>query len=151
MFSWCYLPGVPSVPQLSANHHNPNKTASNSSTPAQLQSPSKGNCRKRVTFEHISQCNEDSGRAEWASMIVFSKGDILSVLPPLCKRTGPFQHGTGERWDGMRSGMHRKKAHHTWLYPLWDGDWLCACSWWGGICNTMGTVNALMAELHSRD
>lgn len=108
--------------------HNPNKTASKSPTPTQLQSLSKGNCKKRVTFEHISQCNQDSGRAEWASMIVFSKGDILSVLPPLCNRTGPFQHSAGKRRDGMKSGMQREKAHHTWLYPLWDGDWLCACS-----------------------
>lgn len=119
----------------------PNKTASNTSTPLQPQWPSKGNCKKkRVTFEHISQCNEGSGRAGWASMMVFSTGDILSVLPPLCNRTGPFQHSTGKRWDGLKSEMQRKKDHHTWLYPLWDGDWLCACSWRGGICNARGTV-----------
>ena len=124
----------------------PNKLASNSSTPAWLHWPSRGNCKKEyVPFEHVSQSNEDSGRAGWTSMMVFSKGDILSELPTIMQWDWHLiAHCASKqiRWNAIWDT--KQKPHRTWVYPLWDGNLLCARSWCGGICNAMWTVNALM-------
>ena len=124
----------------------PNKPASNSSTPARLHWPSRGNSKKEyVAFEHISQSNEDSGRAEWTSMMVFSKSDILSGLPTVMQHGWHLiAHSASEqvRWNAIWDT--KQKAHCTQVYPLWDGNLLCACSWSGGIHNATWTVNALM-------
>lgn len=129
----------------------PNKTASNSSTPARLHWPSRGNCKKgHVAFEHISQSNEDSGRAGWTSMMVFSKYDIFSELPTVMQRD---MHLTARsvseqiRWNAIWDT--KQEVYRTWVYPVWDGNMLRAPSWSAGICNAFWTANALMLNRNS--
>lgn len=43
----------------------------------------------------------------------------------------------------MQFGLPSKRLS-TRVYPLWDGNLLCAHSWSGGICNATWTANALM-------
>lgn len=79
---WCSH-GITTLGQITITPpKTPNKPASKSSAPARLHWPSRDNC-KNGAFEHIFQSNEDSGRAEWTRVMVFSKSDILHELPTI--------------------------------------------------------------------
>lgn len=145
MFSWYYPPWGPRFFLSSMQTTiTPNKPASNSSTPAWLHWPSRGNYKKEyVAFEHISQANGDK-QSRTNEYHGFLKRWLLKwAAYRYATGLAPYSTVRVSRYDEMQSGIPSKRLI-AWVNPLWDGNLLCGHSWSGGICNAMWTVNALM-------